>query len=309
MDFNYDVLDESEKIIFALRSLYREYGYERYRMGKFEEYDLYSRNKDFLISDAIITFTDTNGKLMALKPDVTLSIVKNNKDKPSQIQKLYYNENVYRVSKGSNSFKEIMQTGLECFGAVDNKCISEVLVLAAKSLAAVSENYILEISDLEILSAFIENIPTDEQIKQSILKCFGEKNPHGIARICSDNDIGSGYADKLKELLTLYGRPEDVIPELKKLCEGMNLEGEISKLTEVISVLDNSPARDKIIIDFSAVSDMNYYNGIIFRGFIAGVPDGVLSGGQYDKLMKKMGRRSSAIGFAVYLDKLQQLRR
>ena len=54
---------------------------------------------------------------------------------------------------------------------------------------------------------------------------------------------------------------------------------------------------------------MNYYNGIIFRGFISGVPDGVLSGGQYDKLMKKMGRRSGAIGFAVYLDKLQQLRR
>ena len=67
------VMNGQERISFRLRSLYSEYGYERYRMSKFEEYDLYSRNKDFLFSEGVITFTDTNGRLMALKPDVTLS--------------------------------------------------------------------------------------------------------------------------------------------------------------------------------------------------------------------------------------------
>ena len=76
------VMDPRERIGFLLRSLYAGYGYNRYRMGKFEEYDLYSRNKDFLFSEGVITFTDTNGRLMALKPDVTLSIVKNRKDTP-----------------------------------------------------------------------------------------------------------------------------------------------------------------------------------------------------------------------------------
>ena len=69
------VMDSQEKIGFLLRSLYAGTGYSRYRMGKFEEYDLYSRNKDFLFSEGVITFTDTNGRLMALKPDVTLSIM------------------------------------------------------------------------------------------------------------------------------------------------------------------------------------------------------------------------------------------
>ena len=73
-------LSFGEKMTFSLRSLYEQYGYARYKMSKFEEYDLYARNKDFLISDSVITFTDTNGRLMALKPDVTLSIVKNSKD-------------------------------------------------------------------------------------------------------------------------------------------------------------------------------------------------------------------------------------
>ena len=66
-----------EQAVFALRSLYRHYGYTPYKLSRFEEYDLYVRNKDFLVSDQIITFSDGSGRLLALKPDVTLSIVKN----------------------------------------------------------------------------------------------------------------------------------------------------------------------------------------------------------------------------------------
>ena len=94
-----------EQVTFSLRSLYNRRGYAQYKMSKFEEYDLYARNKDFLISDNVITFTDLNGKLMSLKPDVTLSIVKNSTDNPEGLQKLYYNENVYRVSKGAKAFR------------------------------------------------------------------------------------------------------------------------------------------------------------------------------------------------------------
>ena len=73
-------LKREERVLFQLRSLYQSYGYRPYKMSKFEEYDLYVRNKDFLVSDGIITFTDTDGRLMALKPDVTLSIIKNTRD-------------------------------------------------------------------------------------------------------------------------------------------------------------------------------------------------------------------------------------
>ena len=311
MDFNIDVLDESEMIIFALRSLYRERGYERYRMSKFEEYDLYSRNKDFLVSDQVITFTDTNGRLLALKPDVTLSIIKNNKEDPDQLKKLYYNENVYRVSKGSQSFREIMQAGLECFGAVDHKALSEVLELAALSLAVVSDDYVLEISDLTILSALIEVVPVSSDVKKELLKCFSEKNRHGVRAICEAQGLDPSYARDLILLLELYGSPDTVIDGLKEFCAEWDtgLSEEVDRLIDVIGVFRGSACQDHILIDFSLVSDMNYYNGIIFRGFISGIPDSVLSGGQYDRLMHKLGRRSGAVGFAVYLDQLGALRR
>ncbi len=140
------LLRNDEKAVFALRSLYEKYGYAQFKMSKFEEYDLYVRNKDFLVSDNIITFTDTNGKLMALKPDVTLSIIKSSDDEKGYTQKVYYNENVYRVAKSTASFKEIMQVGLEAFGNIDDYNICEVLTLAAKSLKSISASCVLDIS-------------------------------------------------------------------------------------------------------------------------------------------------------------------
>ena len=157
-------MDSQEKIGFLLRTLYAGTGYSRYRMGKFEEYDLYSRNKNFLFSENVITFTDTNGRLMALKPDVTLSIVKNTRDSAGSLQKLYYHENVYRVASAEDGFREMTQVGIECMGNVDGACVAEVLKLAADSLQACSEKYVLEISHLGLLGAFVDAVASDEKI-------------------------------------------------------------------------------------------------------------------------------------------------
>ena len=200
-------LDFTEQAVFALRALYNRYGYAQYKMSKFEEYDLYARNKDFLISDSIITFTDRNGKLMALKPDVTLSIVKNTAHRPAGLQKLYYNENVYRVSKGTRAFREIMQVGLEAMGDVDRYCIMEVLLLAAESLNCISENAILDVSHLGLLSEFLESIGIPPAQTGRVLQYMGEKNLHDLSTACcsygiSDENIQSGNVTNATTLAT-----------------------------------------------------------------------------------------------------------
>ncbi|MBR2324197.1 MAG: ATP phosphoribosyltransferase regulatory subunit, partial [Clostridia bacterium] len=116
--FDQSILKPNEKAVFSMRDMFVKSGYKRFKMSKFEEYDLYSKNKEFLVSDQIITFTDTNGKLLALKPDVTLSIIKNTKFDREGVQKYYYDENVYRASENGGSYKEILQTGLECMGNI-----------------------------------------------------------------------------------------------------------------------------------------------------------------------------------------------
>ena len=72
MDFEMKGLKRAEAATLKLRSLYETYGYRKYRMGRFEEYGLYAANRSFLPSEHILTFTDLDGRLMALKPDITL---------------------------------------------------------------------------------------------------------------------------------------------------------------------------------------------------------------------------------------------
>ena len=302
------VLKYEEKAVFGLRALYRRFGYTQYKMSKFEEYELYVRNKDFLVSDNVITFTDPGGRLMALKPDVTLSIIKNGSDDDGVVQKVYYNENVYRIAKGSHQFKEIMQVGLECVGAIDRYCISEVLMLAAESLLSITENCVLDVSHLGIVSACIDRLNPDEASRAAILKCIGEKNTHGILSVCREAALDIDAAQKLIALVSTYGTPDTVIAQLYQLCaDDAAALVCIDQLADAVRALEKTAASRVVRIDFSVTSDMNYYNGIVFRGFIEGIPTGILSGGQYDKLMAKMGRKSGAIGFAVYLDMLERL--
>lgn len=298
-----NLLKQEEKAIYSLRSLYRKYGYMPFKMSKFEEYELYIRNKDFLVSDRVITFNDTNGKLMALKPDVTLSIIKNGEDTPGVKQKVYYNENVYRVSESTHQYKEIMQAGLECIGDVDLYDISEVISLAAESLAMISESFILEVSHLGALSAVLETVCPDKAFEQKAIQFIARKNAHDLRRLCEEYGADAAAVDVLEAFVSTYGQRDEVIARLKEICP----EEVTRELEELSAMLDNSPYSHRIHFDFSVVNDMNYYNHFVFRGFLDGVCDSVLSGGQYDKLMRKMGRSSGAIGFALYLDLLEQL--
>ena len=303
MIINDSVLQNSEKIVFALRGLYLDAGYQPYHMSKFEEYDLYAGNKDFLLSDNVITFTDIGGKLMALKPDVTLSIIKNSTDEPEMTRKVFYNENVYRVSRGSGSFQEIMQAGVECFGTVGKAEICEILALGARSLRVLSGDAVLTVSDLAILEAVIGRLGLPADRQKALYRAIGEKNADEAAAICRESADGDAAA-LLGALLTLHGAAADVLPQLDALLGGCAAYG---AFREVIASLLASDVGTAIGIDFSVTGDTNYYNGIVFKGFISGIPTEVVSGGQYDRLMRRLGRRASAIGFAVYMDALDRL--
>ena len=300
------ILKSEERAVFALRSLYRRYGYAPYKMSKFEEYEYYIRNKDFLVSDRIITFNDTTGRLMALKPDVTLSIIKNCEDLPGCKQKVCYNENIYRLCGSTRQYKEIMQAGLECIGDIDLYDICETVFLAAQSLALISEEFILQISHLGILAAVLDRICPAPGFRQAATGFIAGKNAHDLIRLCREYGISPASEQILTGFVSTYGQRDQVLAQLEALC-GDFAAKPLQELKELSALLDTTPFSERIIFDFSVVNNMSYYNGIVFNGFLSGICEGVLAGGQYDKLMQKMERRSGAIGFALYLDLLEQL--
>ena len=277
-----------------LKNLYRAYGYIPYKMSRFEEYDLYVRNKDFLVSDQIITFSDRSGRLLAMKPDVTLSIVKNAPEAPGVVQKVYYNENVYR------DYREIQQTGLECVGDLGDYEIAEVVLLAAKSLQKLGGRWVLEVSHMGLLAAVLDSSGLNREEQRQAMEYLHRKNFHQLKALC-----GKGSAwDKLSAVAACRGGRE-ALEQIANVLTTEEERRELQQLKDLWSILEASGFADSVRLDFSVGNNMRYYSGVVFRGYLEGIPASVLSGGQYDKLPRKMGRNARAIGFAVYLDLLE----
>jgi ATP phosphoribosyltransferase regulatory subunit len=221
------------------------------------------------------------------------------------VQRVYYNENVYRVSDNTHSFKEIMQAGLECLGDVSTYDLCEVLLLATESLQAISNQSVLNLSHLGIVETLLEK-EEFRGIRKEVLGYIGEKNIHEITRVCTERGIGKATIDALCYLCQGYGTAEQVLAGLEpyKILDGVQQAvEELKMITTVLAKTTKVP----VLIDLSLVSNTNYYNGLVFRGYVKDIPTDVLRGGQYDKLMKRLGKPQKAIGFAVYLDMLDRL--
>ena len=298
------LLKKEEQVIFSLRALFEQYGYKKFKMSKFEEYDFYADNRSFLSSETILAFTGLDGKLLALKPDVTLSIVKNTKGSRDAAERVYYNENVYRARKGAGEYKEIMQVGLECIGDIDLYNICEVIMLAIKSLSAISNSFVLDISHMGLVSQLLSEATDSERTKAKLLKCLGEKNLHEIRRICGENGLDS---TSLELICSVYGTGDEVVSRRKSADLSPEAMSHVESLSSINEFLKSNSLSGNVNFDFSIDCDMKYYSSVVFKGYIQGISESVLLGGQYGKLLARMGKKADAIGFAVYLDMLERL--
>lgn len=301
-----EVLYGEEAVILKLRSLYETFGYKKYSMSKFEEYDLYLENKSFLLSSNILAFHSPSGKLLALKPDITLSIVKNAKGKVGTAERVYYAENVYRASKDDHEIKEIMQVGLEYIGEVDTYISGEVISLAVKSLRSISENYIVSVSHMGFVTGLIDEYGVSFSLREKLLRLISDKNTHGIKALCEEHKIDSRLYERLEIACGICGDFESNLKKAEKIAVNSATKAALDELRGIFSVVKALGAEENVVLDLSVLNTIDYYNGVIFQGFIEGVPCNILSGGRYDKLVEKLGKSGGAIGFAVYIDLIER---
>ena len=292
MDFEMKGLKRAEAATLKLRSLYETYGYRKYRMGRFEEYGLYAANRSFLPSEHILTFTDLDGRLMALKPDITLGIAKNTKAGRDFCEKVYYIESVYRESKESHTYKEISQMGLECMGGVDSFVITEVVGLAVQTLAAFGQDYVLKLSGMDFVAGLLEELGVGRRAKRQLLEALRAKNRSGLEAACEEAGLGERESERVLALLSLYGDFRTVIAQAGTIADSPAMKEALERLSLVCEALKADGLGERIRLDFTMIQDMEYYNGIIFQGYLDGLARHVLS---------------SAIGFALYLDEFNWL--
>jgi ATP phosphoribosyltransferase regulatory subunit len=142
-------------------------------------------------------------------------------------------------------------------------------------------------------------------VRRQVLACIQNKAAHELHALCRAQGVAADLEEKLCMLSTVFGKPEDCFPVLSGMAVNAATQGAVQELREIYELLCETGNGENIRIDFSVANDMRYYNGVTFQGFVDGTPRSVLSGGRYDDLLRKFGRKSGAIGFAVYLDLLE----
>ena len=305
MEFDLARLQPKERASFALRALYEAAGCRKYHMGRFEEYGLYQENRSFLSSEQVITFTDLDGRLLALKPDVTLSIAKTAQPAPGETLKYYYHENVYRPSAESHTFKEISQMGLELLGEVKEPEVRQTVCLAAQSLEQMGQPWVLEISHMGYLFGLFDALGVPEAARPGLLETLRAKNIHELRAAAKAAGLSDADADALTALLSLSGEYAVALPKAAALCRNARMEAAVAELNALAEPL--AKVGGSIRLDLTLAGEMEYYNGLIFQGYLRPLPRPLLKGGRYDLLMQKFTPGADAIGFAVYLDELDRL--
>ncbi len=307
MELNLDILEPRERTVLALRTLYEREGYRKYSMGRFEEYGLYQENRRFLPSGQIISFTDLDGRLLALKPDVTLSIAKNARAAAGGCERYYYCENVYRPGPEGRAFEEIEQMGLECIGEAGQAAECEVVRLAVDSLALIGEKPVLALSHMGFITGALEEAGIPLERRAEALGLLREKNAHGLLALAAREGLSESVFETLSNLISLSGTSDEIKERAGLLAKGDETRAALCELTGICEMLKASGAPGSVVIDFSIVNDIDYYNGLVFRGYLSGLPRAVLKGGRYDPLADKFSKGARAIGFALYLDELGRL--
>lgn len=286
-----------------ITKIFESFGYSEVITPGLEFYDVFSGRGRSIPQENMYKLVDGKNRLMVLRPDNTMPIARlaatrlRGEELPL---KLFYNQNIFVVNpKDSGRDDEISQCGIEILGGERGSAALEALVLAAKALAACDEDYRLEIGDSGIFAELIAGCGYDDDKVDELRHAIETKELPALDLLYKDHS--DDYEAAFKALPRLFGGFE-VFDEARNYLHGEVLEEKLNKLQKLCEKLGELIPKEKIRVDLGLVHKKDYYTGIIFRGYVEGYGQPVLSGGRYDKLLGEFGRDADAVGFAVNVE-------
>lgn len=296
-------LNKEEKLVFRLRKLFESYGYEKIAVNLLEEYESYYLHGELFKVDSLLKVIDPNGKLFVLRPDMTMPIAKKfAKEKKDYLfnNKVYYSDDVFRIKEGNiGSILKEKQVGIELLGEKNLYSDYEVLKLAVEALRIISPKYHIDLSHVKFLEVIFEKINFNYDEKEEIFEHIQNRAESEIRKILENKEIEEKIKEILIDIPSLYGPFEEVIEKVKNygISEFEEIIDELEELRKILPKVN-------IELDLSMVNNINYYTGIIFKGYLEGLSQVALQGGRYDTLAKNFGRDFDAVGFGINLDEI-----
>lgn len=293
--------EQKDKAVSRLKKLFRSYGYRKIETPTFEYYDTFSEIKNTIDKDKTLKIIDSDGKILVLRPDVTTPIVRtvlsNFNDRKSYL-KFYYSVNVFRKSEAFNK-KEITQAGVEFIGGDKGFCDAEVITLAILSLKDYADkDFQIDIGDTDYVRGLIKNIQDKAKIKNII----ANKNIIALGEFLENTDVDENVKVALMKTPYLYGTMGDIVKEAV-ICNDETKQA-VDSLTNIYDMLRMQGLEKYVSFDLGMTQELNYYKGVIFKGYVSGWGKPVLSGGRYGNLIEDRSDSFTGVGFGINVDAL-----
>ncbi len=280
----------------ALRGLFLRRGFSEVSSPSFEYFDACLAPENPMPQEMLYKMSECTGKLLVLRPDMTTPIARIAATKlPEQMlpARLCYVEKVYRASREDKGMStEILQGGIELLGYRGIEADIMMIVMAVDALRACTDKKIaIELGFSGYFKMLAGRLSMSDAEFERMRTYIENKNFAALS------DMLEGFGDNdatraLKNLSRMFGGIE--------ILE--NTDGELAYLKELYRGLEAAGVADVVSIDLGLVHQIDYYSGIIIRGYMEGVGTPVLSGGRYDNLITSFGKEVPAVGFAIDID-------
>ena len=291
--------------VSRLTTMFRARGYRQVITPAIEFYDVFGSSAAHFPQENMYKLADTRGRLMVIRPDCTIPIarlVATRLAASPMPLRLYYSENVYRVEHDLRGKRnEVFQTGVELIGSNALRSDLEIVELAASGLSDIGgERFRIELCRIGYFKALIDSLDAPGETKEQIRQCIEQKNYPALGDLL--DPFGAARAAlALRYLPRLFGG-EEVFEKAYALFDENGARESLDYLRSIYDYLRQLGLEGSVIVDLGLVNQIEYYTGIIFRGYFDGIGEPVLSGGRYDNLISDFGAALPAVGFAVNAD-------
>lgn len=291
-------------------TIFSNRGYSEVVTTGLEFYDVFSRGSRAIPQENLYKLTDSKGRIITIRPDSTIPIarlVATRLKEASLPLRLFYIQSVYEnnaLLKGHSD--EIVQAGIELIGSSSKKADFEILSMAMETLSAFEkDSFRIEIGNIGFFNELVSKLNIDSDTKEEIAYLVSTKSYSALNDLL--DTIGDNNVIKaLKQLPRLFGG-EEVFEKASSLFSDEKIECILSELKKVYSNLSKLGFAGKIIVDLGTTNKNDYYSGLIFRGYLEGIGEPVLSGGRYDKLINEFGYDIAATGFGINVNAVSTL--
>lgn len=295
------------KIETAAREVFARHGYHVVQPPMFEYYDVY----DAAVTKAenMFKFFDNNGRMLALRPDLTTSVARIAATKP-------LGELPYRIAYSGSAFRndetfsndrrrEFSQAGIELIGNGGTDADAEVIEIAIEALLKFGvKDFQIDMGHADYYKGLAEIAGLDPIVSDKLRANINDKDFVAIEGILDGIDIDEKLKEVFMELPKMFGGIETAVAAAKNPIIGEKSRAALENLISVYEILKGKGLDKYISTDLGMVPNLDYYTGIIVKGFAKGVAFPICSGGRYDNLTEKFGKALPATGIAIGIERV-----